>query len=39
VRVNREGTLYTLVADRVVVQEVDPIEKKPLFHFLPGSWA
>jgi len=39
VRVNREGMLYTLVADRVVAQEVDPIEKKPLFHFLPGSWA
>lgn len=39
VRVNHEGKLYTLVADHVVSQEVDPIEKKPLFHFLPGSWA
>lgn len=39
VRINREGKLYTLVADRVVAQEVDPIEKKPLFHFLPGSSA
>jgi pyruvate formate lyase activating enzyme len=39
VRINREGTLQTLVADRVVSQEVDPIEKKPLFHFLPGSRA
>ncbi|MBI3603963.1 MAG: AmmeMemoRadiSam system radical SAM enzyme [Nitrospirae bacterium] len=39
VRINRDGTLYTLVADRVVSQEVDPIEKKPLFHFLPGSEA
>lgn len=39
VRVNRDGKLYTLVADRVISQEVDPIEKKPLFHFLPGSSA
>ncbi len=39
VRVNRKGVLYTLVADRVVARDVDPIEKKPLFHFLPGSYA
>ena len=39
VRINRDGKLYTLVADRVISQEVDPIEKKPLFHFLPGSSA
>lgn len=39
VRINRDGTLYTLVADRVISQEIDPIEKKPLFHFLPGSYA
>lgn len=39
VRINRDGTLYTLVADRVISQEVDPMEKKPLFHFLPGSFA
>jgi pyruvate formate lyase activating enzyme len=39
VRVNYGGTLYTLVADRVVARSVDPIEKKPLFHFLPGSSA
>jgi pyruvate formate lyase activating enzyme len=37
VRVNRRGSLYTLVYDRVVVRQVDPIEKKPLYHFLPGS--
>ncbi|MBN2491810.1 MAG: AmmeMemoRadiSam system radical SAM enzyme [Planctomycetes bacterium] len=35
VRVNHEGTLYTLVDDRVVARHIDPIEKKPLFHFLP----
>jgi pyruvate formate lyase activating enzyme len=39
VRENRDGTLVTLVHDRVVSAEVDPIEKKPLFHFLPGSLA
>jgi pyruvate formate lyase activating enzyme len=39
VRVNQGGTLYTRVYDQVVALEVDPIEKKPFFHFLPGSWA
>jgi pyruvate formate lyase activating enzyme len=37
VRENRAGTLYTLVYDRVISQNIDPIEKKPLFHFLPGT--
>lgn len=37
VRENRGGTLYTLVYDKVVSMNIDPIEKKPLFHFLPGS--
>jgi pyruvate formate lyase activating enzyme len=37
VRENREGTLYTLVYDRISSANVDPIEKKPLFHFVPGS--
>jgi pyruvate formate lyase activating enzyme len=37
VRENREGTLYSLVYDKVIAQNIDPIEKKPLFHFLPGS--
>jgi pyruvate formate lyase activating enzyme len=39
VRENRGGTLVTLVADRIVSAAVDPIEKKPFFHFLPGSLA
>ena len=39
VRVNHRGTLYTLVYDRVVARHVEPIEKKPFFHFLPGSIA
>jgi len=37
VRENREGILYSLVYGRVVAEHVDPIEKKPLFHLLPGS--
>jgi pyruvate formate lyase activating enzyme len=39
VRRNEEGRLYTLVFDRVAAAGVDPIEKKPLFHFYPGSLA
>ncbi len=39
VRENRGGKLYTLVYNRIVSQALDPIEKKPLFHFLPGSAA
>ena len=37
VRENREGVLYSLVYGRVIAENVDPIEKKPLFHLLPGS--
>ena len=37
VKENRAGTLYTLVYDRVISLNVDPIEKKPFFHFLPGT--
>lgn len=37
VRENREGTLYSLVYGKVIARHVDPIEKKPLFHFHPGS--
>jgi len=37
VRENRDGILYTLVYDKVIARHIDPIEKKPLFHFLPGS--
>jgi len=39
VRENQEGTLYSLVYGKVVSSHVDPIEKKPFYHFLPGSWA
>ncbi len=37
VRENRDGRLMTLVYGKAVSQAVDPIEKKPLYHFLPGS--
>lgn len=37
VRENRQGTLYSLVYGKVIALNNDPIEKKPLFHFLPGS--
>jgi pyruvate formate lyase activating enzyme len=37
VRENRGGVLETLVYGKVIARHIDPIEKKPLFHFLPGS--
>jgi pyruvate formate lyase activating enzyme len=37
VRENREGVLYSLVYGLVIAEHIDPIEKKPLFHVLPGS--
>jgi len=37
VRQNIDQTLYTLVYGKVITENIDPIEKKPLFHFLPGS--
>jgi pyruvate formate lyase activating enzyme len=39
VRVNIGGALYSLVYGKVAAIHVDPIEKKPLFHFLPGARA
>ncbi|NTU59553.1 MAG: AmmeMemoRadiSam system radical SAM enzyme [Deltaproteobacteria bacterium] len=37
VRENRGGALHTLVYGRLVAESVDPVEKKPLYHFQPGS--
>jgi len=37
VRENHDGRLLSLVYGRPAAQAVDPIEKKPLYHFLPGS--
>ncbi len=39
VRQNRQGELISLVYGQAISQAVDPIEKKPLFHFLPGTEA
>ena len=39
VRANRAGTLYSLVYGRLTAAAVDPIEKKPLYHVLPGTQA
>ena len=37
VRKNRGGTLYTAVYGEITSAAYDPIEKKPLYHFYPGS--
>jgi pyruvate formate lyase activating enzyme len=39
VRENRGGTYYTLVHSRIAAAHIDPIEKKPFFHFRPGALA
>ncbi|MDI6783431.1 MAG: AmmeMemoRadiSam system radical SAM enzyme [bacterium] len=36
-RENQQGTLYTLVYNRPCAIQIDPIEKEPAFHMLPGS--
>jgi len=37
VRENRDGVLHTLVFGKLIARHIDPIEKKPLYHFYPGS--
>ena len=39
VRENRDGVLYSLAYGKIISQNIDPIEKKPLFHLLPGSFS
>jgi len=39
VRENRGGNLYSLIYGTVSSEAVDPIEKKPLYHFYPGSYV
>jgi pyruvate formate lyase activating enzyme len=39
VRYNHKGKLYTLVYDKVVSRNVEPLEKEPLYHFYPASTA
>jgi pyruvate formate lyase activating enzyme len=37
VRINVDGTLYSEIYNRAMAAGMDPIEKKPLYHFHPGS--
>lgn len=37
VRENRKGILYSLVYGKLISMNIDPVEKKPLFHFYPAS--
>lgn len=37
VRENRKGKLELLVYGKIIAKHLDPIEKKPLYHFLPGT--
>lgn len=39
VRENQKGTLYSLVYGKIIAGHIDPIEKKPLYHFLPGTFS
>jgi pyruvate formate lyase activating enzyme len=37
IRANIDGELYLLTYGRAIAENIDPIEKKPFFHFLPGT--
>ena len=37
IRENQEGKLYSLIYGKIIAAAVDPIEKKPLFNFMPGT--
>jgi len=39
VRENHRGKLFLLVYGRVIAENIDPIEKKPLYHFMPGTFS
>ncbi len=39
VRENKDGTLYSLNYGLSISTSIDPIEKKPLYHFLPNTWT
>lgn len=39
VRENQKGKLYSLVYGKAMAVHIDPIEKKPLYHFLPGTYS
>ncbi len=37
VRKNKDGTLYSLSYSNIIAMHIDPIEKKPLYHFFPAA--
>src|SRR3989344_379679 len=39
VRENIDGKLYALNYGKLIACQIDPIEKKPLYHFLPGTYS
>ena len=39
VRENQKGKLYNLTYGRIIAENIDPIEKKPLYHFMPGTYS
>lgn len=39
VRENKKGKLYLLVYGKAIAVHIDPIEKKPFYHFLPGTYS
>ena len=39
VRKNENGKLYSLVYGKLIAEHRDPIEKKPIFHYFPGSYS
>ena len=39
VRKNVNGKLWTLVYNKAIAENIDPVEKKPLYHFLPATYT
>jgi len=39
VRENQNGKLLNLTDNKIIACQIDPIEKKPFFHFLPGTYS
>ncbi|MCD6442107.1 AmmeMemoRadiSam system radical SAM enzyme [bacterium] len=38
-RENQNGKLFNLTDNKIIACQIDPIEKKPFFHFLPGTYS
>jgi len=38
-RQNIDGALFTFAYGNVIASHIDPVEKKPLYHFLPGTYT